>query len=172
MRHPAVMIPVMAICDLCNQEMTSAASCTVDALHLRGQAVPAVPHRVAEGWRRCGDCGVEPGGFHHLGCDMQDCPRCGRQLLSCGCPWAEWGEDDDPDDEDFGDESDLVEITSLLPLGAAAAPLRATYHPELRQVAAWALAHGRPCDLDVVALAFRRSTGCGSRTACGWIART
>jgi hypothetical protein len=40
----------------------------------------------------------------------------------------------------------------LLPLGAAAAPLRATHHADLRRVATWALEHGRSCDLDVVAL--------------------
>jgi hypothetical protein len=34
---------------------------------------------------RCHDCDVLPGGFHHRGCDMEECPRCGHQLLSCDC---------------------------------------------------------------------------------------
>ncbi|MBI4671773.1 MAG: hypothetical protein HY741_08920 [Chloroflexi bacterium] len=33
----------------------------------------------------CGDCGVREGEFHVLGCDMEDCPFCGQQLISCDC---------------------------------------------------------------------------------------
>jgi hypothetical protein len=35
---------------------------------------------------RCHDCFVEPGGFHHSGCDVGQCPRCGGQLITCDCP--------------------------------------------------------------------------------------
>jgi hypothetical protein len=34
----------------------------------------------------CGDCGVEEGEFHVLGCDCEKCPFCFRQLISCDCP--------------------------------------------------------------------------------------
>lgn len=53
---------------------------------------------------RCGDCNVARGGYHHLGCDMQRCPVCRGQLLSCGCHFDE----DEPFSEDdlFDDECD------------------------------------------------------------------
>ena len=30
------------------------------------------------------ECGVEYGDYHNLGCDLEQCPICKRQLLSCG----------------------------------------------------------------------------------------
>ncbi|MBC7877872.1 MAG: hypothetical protein H7Y59_11955 [Anaerolineales bacterium] len=33
----------------------------------------------------CHDCAVIKGQIHLLGCDMERCPRCKEQLLSCGC---------------------------------------------------------------------------------------
>lgn len=34
---------------------------------------------------RCGDCGVKEGQLHEFGCDMEVCPFCGGQLISCDC---------------------------------------------------------------------------------------
>src|SRR3954447_17239662 len=33
----------------------------------------------------CPDCGAGPGEFHELGCDIEQCPYCGGQLISCDC---------------------------------------------------------------------------------------
>jgi hypothetical protein len=99
----------MAICMDCGREMTTAASCTVTTLHLGDLPFPMARHR-RSGDGRCGDCGVEPGGYHHLGCDLAGCPRCGRQLISCGCPFDEldegpdWADESDADDADDADD--------------------------------------------------------------------
>jgi len=34
----------------------------------------------------CDDCGVKEGQLHIPGCDMEPCPSCGGQLISCDCP--------------------------------------------------------------------------------------
>jgi hypothetical protein len=80
----------MAVCTWCDREMQEAASCTIRALHRNGNRIGLIPLGRQRG-RRCGDCGVKPGGFHHLGCDLQRCPSCGGQMLSCGCRFDEDG---------------------------------------------------------------------------------
>jgi hypothetical protein len=100
----------MVICIDCNQEMRRATSCTVESLHLDGVTYPVVRHR---GKRRCGDCGVEPGGAHHLGCDVARCPKCRHQLLSCGCWFDEYGPRD-PDDDEIDDEDEDDRLAALL----------------------------------------------------------
>ena len=84
----------MATCDLCNREMLTAASCSVDVLHADGRSFRLGPYGSEEDWptdgRPCGDCGVAEGGLHHVGCDIQRCPRCAGQFISCGCRWDEF----------------------------------------------------------------------------------
>ena len=71
----------MAICTWCTQEMLVASSCSIEVLH---------------------QSGVLPGGLHHLGCDILECPSCGGQLLGGDCRYDE----DGPDEDDQDDEGD------------------------------------------------------------------
>jgi hypothetical protein len=54
----------------------------------------------------CPDCGAKPGEIHDFGCDIEECPRCHRQLMTCEC----WTRDADEDiDTLASDEDDPVE---------------------------------------------------------------
>lgn len=77
---------MMAKCNWCNQEMLDPEikTCTGNL------AVPFPDKAVRlsvkyDGPDQCHDCNIQPGGYHHPGCDVEVCPKCGGQLISCGC---------------------------------------------------------------------------------------
>jgi hypothetical protein len=72
----------MAECEWCLKDMASDEVTTCKEALVEGINLPQVPY---DGDVRCHDCNVEPGGFHHPGCDNEDCPKCSGQLISCGC---------------------------------------------------------------------------------------
>ncbi len=93
----------MSICELCAHEMLDdGVTCvTTPVLTDTGTFHPiAFGSERVRGWKaeRCGDCGVRPGAYHHRGCDMEECPRCRGQLISCGCDVSESPYDDLFDD--------------------------------------------------------------------------
>ncbi len=89
----------MATCDWCHQEMLEVDGCSENALveFPDGTTTASIPYgeerrydEPAKPWvagpgQRCKDCRVAVGGRHHPGCDWEECPRCGHQLISCGC---------------------------------------------------------------------------------------
>lgn len=81
----------MAKCKYCGREMLTAHGCVCIPIIHNGRKYKPIkvgaPGDSLEGVENavCGDCGAHYGGYHHPGCDMERCPVCGRQLISCCC---------------------------------------------------------------------------------------
>lgn len=88
----------MAICLFCNQNMSDRKIHSCDGNHFvkfpDGSKLPAIVYD-APFSRRCHDCNVSGMGYHHPGCDMERCPKCGGQLISCGCLDEQYEEEDE-----------------------------------------------------------------------------
>lgn len=54
--------------------------------------------------RNCPDCDAKPGEKHRHGCDVERCPCCGFQLLTCSSCVFELNNFEPEDDEDPTDE--------------------------------------------------------------------
>ena len=84
---------LMSKCNCCGLEMLD--EDTIDCPENRvidfsdDVSLPAVPyvnkHVTDTENHRCHDCGVKIGCYHHPGCDMEKCPQCKEQLISCDC---------------------------------------------------------------------------------------
>jgi hypothetical protein len=85
------VLVIGAICRYCNLRMGDGQGCTLTAVWRTYPRIPYLAGRDAWPVHRdplpelCHDCAAALGQFHHLGCDMEVCPRCGGQLFLCGC---------------------------------------------------------------------------------------
>lgn len=73
-------------CNHCNQEMLTAESCSKKHVNIDG-TVFARDTSYFDHNERCHDCGIinAPGNVHHMGCDVERCPVCHGQFISCDC---------------------------------------------------------------------------------------
>jgi len=82
-----------ALCNDCKQGMYESNGCRKFAIPMKdGSLADPIPYgeeqeraAFAEGNPRCHDCGAKKGHYHHPGCDVEECPECGGQLIGCEC---------------------------------------------------------------------------------------
>ena len=79
----------MAVCKTCGQEMMDpdTTSCTYQVVKIGGKWYPR-DVKYYDVNDRCHDCNIVNRfpNRHHPGCDMERCPVCGGQSISCDCP--------------------------------------------------------------------------------------
>jgi hypothetical protein len=85
----------MAICNWCKNDMNDVDTCqeNMQVEYPDGSKLPSSTEHFDEESGRCHDCAIKHGGFHHPGCDVERCPKCLGQLITCGCL------DEEDDDE-------------------------------------------------------------------------
>jgi hypothetical protein len=74
-----------AACKVCGREMVVGGCCS--ATHVQGVDGTYYARTRHSGEEACGDCNAGDGQLHHGSCDLERCPICDGQLLSCDC-WS------------------------------------------------------------------------------------
>lgn len=79
-----------AKCNVCDQEMKSD-DCTEnrEVEYADGTKLPSSTYHFSEPTGRCHDCNIKHGNYHHPGCDVERCPRCKGQIISCDCEFKD-----------------------------------------------------------------------------------
>ena len=77
----------MAKCDYCEQEMVGSETCIWNYMASKKTGEHKRDSSYFDDGEHCHDCGIlnRQGNFHHPGCDIERCPICGYQLISCEC---------------------------------------------------------------------------------------
>lgn len=66
---------------------------SADDLRAERNVFEAQADPIAYDTRDCPEYGVNMGDLHSPGCDIEECPICGDQLLGCGHATGVWGDD-------------------------------------------------------------------------------
>lgn len=81
-----------AICDCCKQTKAPLVGCRIKFIQYKKQNHPRIKVGDAISFDPdadedylCPGCNAGRGQYHHYGCDMERCPRCGKQLYGCAC---------------------------------------------------------------------------------------
>ncbi|HEX2767478.1 MAG TPA: hypothetical protein VHR55_12685 [Candidatus Limnocylindria bacterium] len=82
-------------------------------VEIEHQKYPRLPYGVEIGWEEvaekgpCHDCSARKGQLHVPGCDVEQCPRCQGQMISCPCKVTEkFADDEEQEVEEFDPTAD------------------------------------------------------------------
>ncbi|PIE71659.1 MAG: hypothetical protein CSA22_02205 [Deltaproteobacteria bacterium] len=83
----------MNTCNLCHKFVRAADTCSNYLFDINGRIYTPIPYQPKHVTRfnperkhlRCPVCHVKPDGYHHVGCTLEICPRCGDTWLRCKC---------------------------------------------------------------------------------------
>ena len=83
----------MAICKICGGEMLEHVGCKIGICNCNGKSYPRIIFGAEKRFEDvfgeddiCPDCFAPFGSFHHLGCEIEECPVCGEAIYGdCEC---------------------------------------------------------------------------------------
>jgi len=94
----------LAICAFCGKETEGASTCIESIIRIDGKDYTPLPFKrknetvfTRKQEVRCAECNVLPGGFHHVGCGLEICPKCGGKWVYCACSGLKVRTDDKPE---------------------------------------------------------------------------
>lgn len=87
--------PVCSVCHQMPEPTPENTPCPISHVVLRGKKYEKLKwgdgdyEDLAKNIGSCGDCNTSVGSYHHVGCDLEECPRCKQQFIGCGCAISE-----------------------------------------------------------------------------------